>query len=75
MAAAHENSLRASVDALLTRPLVLAWMTRLSDAGVQIGRAVPWVTFGLLGLALALIWLMPAIRPGRILSAAKVTAS
>jgi hypothetical protein len=75
MAAAHENSLRASVDALLTKRLVLPWMTRLSDAGVQIGRAVPWMTFGLLGLALALIWLMPAMRPGRVLPAAKVIAS
>jgi len=75
MAAAHENSLRASVDALLTRRLVLAWMARLSDAGVQIGGAVPWVTFGLLGLTLALIWLMPAIRPGRVVPATKVIAS
>jgi hypothetical protein len=74
MAAAHANSLRASVDALLTRRLVLAWMTRLSEAGVQIGRAAPWVTFGLLGLALALTWL-PAIRPDKVLSSAKVNAS
>jgi len=69
MAAVHENSLRASVDALLTRRLVFAWMTRLSDAGVQIGRAVPWVTLAMLGLALALI------RPGRVLPSAKVIAS
>jgi hypothetical protein len=72
MAAAHENSLRASLDALLTRRLVLAWLGRLSDAGVQIAGAVPWVTLGLLGLTFALIWRIPAIRPGKVVPRAKV---
>jgi hypothetical protein len=75
MAAAHENSLPASVDSLLTRRLLLPWMTRLNDAGVQIGSAVPWVTFGLLGLALVLIWAVPSMRGGRVVPAAKVAAS
>jgi hypothetical protein len=75
MAAAHENSFRASVDTLLTRRFALTWMARFNDAGVQIGRAVPGITFALLGLALALVWLMPAIRYSRAFRTAKETAN
>jgi hypothetical protein len=75
MAAAHENSLRASVNALIEKRFSLPWMTRMSDAGLQVGQALPWVTFGALGLALALIWLIPGIRHDPVRQSARVVAN
>jgi hypothetical protein len=75
MAAAHENSLRASVNALIEKRFSLPWMTRLGDTGVQMGQSLPWVTFGALGLALALIWLMPGMRNNPVRDSARVVAN
>jgi hypothetical protein len=75
MAAAHENSLGASLHRLLTRQFALPWMTRLRDAGVPIDRTFPATMLALLLLGLALLWLKPALGHSRTLRMSKVTAN
>jgi hypothetical protein len=62
LAAAHENDIRESLGTLWQRRFELFWMVRLRDAGAPVTWA--WVVgaYGLLALALAMIWLVPVMN-------------
>jgi hypothetical protein len=62
IAAAHRNDVRLALSTLWRRKFQLPWMIRLGDAGVPVNWAWPSVTFALLALALAIIWLVPGLR-------------
>lgn len=66
LSAAHENSLRTSLDTLWHRHFELAWMIRLREAGLPFPRSAAVASFAILGTALACIWwgvLRPAEDP------------
>jgi hypothetical protein len=62
MAAAHQNDVRLVLGTLWRRGFALPWMIRLNDIGVCTNCGLPLITFTLLGLALAFIWLKPGFR-------------
>lgn len=62
IAAAHRNDVRLALSTLWRRKFQLPWMIRLGDAGVPVNWEWPLVTFVLLALALAIIWLVPGLR-------------
>jgi hypothetical protein len=65
IAAAHRNDVRLALSTLWRRKFRLPWMIRLGDAGVPVNWEWPLVTFVLLALALAIIWLSPELRNDR----------
>lgn len=69
MAAAHQNDSRLVLGTLWHRGFSLPWMVRLGNAGVSVNWALPLITFTMLGLALAFIWLAPGLRNGYAASA------
>jgi hypothetical protein len=68
MAAAHQNDVRLVPGALWRRGFTLPWMIRLNEIGICVNCALPLITFTLLGLALAFIWLTPGLRNGYCVS-------
>jgi hypothetical protein len=62
IAAAYRTDIRLAVGTLWRRRLELPWMIRLGDSGVPVTWAWPLVTYVLLVLAVASIWLAPGLR-------------
>ena len=61
MAAAHENNFGATLATLWRRRGALHWMMHLSDAGIHATWMVPLLTWTVVAIVLAWIW-MPAIN-------------
>jgi len=62
MAAARQNDVRLVLGTLWHRGFALPWMIRLNDIGICVNRALPLITFTLVVLAMAFIWLVPGLR-------------
>jgi len=62
LVAAHVNDVRLAVTTLWQRRLALPWMIRLGEAGVPVSWVWTLVTFVLLALAVAIVWLAPGLR-------------
>ena len=62
ISAAYRNDIRLALGTLWRRRFELPWMIRLHDAGVPVTWAWPVVTYSLLVLAVASIWLVPGLR-------------
>jgi hypothetical protein len=65
---AHVNDVRLAVSTLWQRRLALPWMIRLGEAGVPVTWVWTLLTYVLLTLSVAFIWLAPKLRNRRAAS-------